>query len=149
MGCYNSGPPWCKRSNQFIHKRDKKFQYRYKLAKLYFGFLILIVNSFLFVKWWNCMCLYDFFTYILIYFIDKNIFKSLFNFSLNLLHLSITSIKKKRYHQNYYITHILLLTSVIKFSFFVILKLCNKRIRIQILQKPLCFYFFIYLWSQL
>jgi len=91
------------------------------------------------------MCLYDFFTYILIYFIDKNIFKSLFNFSLNLLHLSITSIKKKRYHQNYYITHILLLTSVIKFSFFVILKLCNKRIRIQILQKPLCFYFFIYL----
>jgi len=54
----------------------------------------------------------------------------------------LLQIKKKRYHQNYYIIHLLLLTSVIKFSFFVILKMCNKRIRVQIQQKTYLFLFF-------
>jgi len=53
-------------------------------------------------------------------------------------------IKKRRYYQNYYITHFLLLTRVIKISFFVILKLLYKRTWVQILQRSICFYFFIY-----
>ena len=50
-------------------------------------------------------------------------------------------IKKRRYYQNYYIIHILLLTNVTKFSFFIILKLWYTRTQVQILQKPICFYF--------
>jgi len=36
-----------------------------------------------------------------------------------------------------------------KLVFFVILKLWYKRTQIQILQKLICFYFFIYLWFQI
>jgi len=54
-------------------------------------------------------------------------------------------IKKRRYYQNYYITHFLLLTRVIKISFFVILKLWYKRTPVQFLQKLIVFIFsFIY-----
>ena len=56
--------------------------------------------------------------------------------------LHILDIKKRRYHQNYYIIHFLLLTLVMKNSFFIILKLCYKKIQVQILQKSNCFYFF-------
>jgi len=67
------------------------------------------------------------------------------NIKINIWIQHLLHIKKRRYYQNYYITHFLLLTRVTKISFFVILKLWYKRTRVQFLQKLIVFIFsFIY-----
>jgi len=72
-----------------------------------------------------------------------NSYKSMIILSLIMIkHIYLLHIKKRIYYQNYYITHSLLLTRVIKNSFFVILKFWYKRTRVQILQKSILFLFF-------